>query len=155
MTRFSLKIVYGIMATIELARHENSQPIQAKIIAQRQGIPSRFIEQIMQGLKHNGIVRSARGAQGGYTLALPASHISLAHVVKSMNGSQPDEALPSESIHHDGGTSDPRHLSTVLLSEIWKKVEEAELAVLNKISVQSLLEQYEKLETQGSLMYHI
>lgn len=155
MTRFSLKIVYGIMATIELARHENSQPIQAKIIAQRQGIPSRFIEQIMQGLKHNGIVRSARGAQGGYTLALPASHISLAQVVKSMNGSQPDEALPSESIHNDGGTSDPRHLSTVLLSEIWKKVEEAELAVLNKISVQSLLEQYEKLETQGSLMYHI
>lgn len=154
MNRFSLKVAYGIMATVELARHENSQPLQAKIIAQRQGIPSRFIEQIMQGLKHHGIVRSARGAQGGYTLALPPSQISLANLVKSMNGPQTEDTSPSEA-KSNGDPLDRRHISTIMLSEIWKKVEEAEQAVLNNISVQTLLEQYEKLESQGSLMYHI
>lgn len=147
-----MKVTYGIMATVELARHQDSHPIQAKVIAQRQGIPSRFIEQIMQRLKQEGIVHSSRGAQGGYTLTKPASQISLAKLVNSMNGSQTPIA---SGLTETNGSADKKVLSTALLSEIWGKVEEAEQEVLNNISVQSLLDQYEKLETQRALMYHI
>ena len=87
MNKFPIKVTYGIMATIELARQDGSVPLQAKVIAKRQGIPSRFIEQILQHLKQAGIVRSLRGAQGGYTLAQHPSQISLADLVNSMNGS--------------------------------------------------------------------
>ncbi|MCA9468040.1 MAG: Rrf2 family transcriptional regulator, partial [Nitrospira sp.] len=45
MNRFPIKVTYGIMATVELARHKDTQPLQAKVIAQRQKIPTRFIEQ--------------------------------------------------------------------------------------------------------------
>ncbi|MGD9852399.1 MAG: Rrf2 family transcriptional regulator [Nitrospirales bacterium] len=152
MNRFPIKVTYGIMATVELARHQDSQPVQAKVIAQRQGIPSRFIEQIMQRLKQEGIVHSSRGSQGGYTLTKPASQISLATLVNSMNGSQTTIA---SGISGNNGSADKKHLSTALLSGIWEKVEEAEQGVLTNISIQSLLEQYEKLETQRALMYHI
>ena len=139
------------MATIELARHDRSIPLQAKAIAKQQGIPSRFIEQILQALKQAGIVRSLRGAQGGYTLAQDPSQISLADLVNSMNG---NEAIPSTT-NSSTGHIENRGASSTILSTIWAQVQEAEQAVLRVISLQSLVEQQEKLESQRSLMYHI
>ena len=139
------------MATIELARHDRSIPLQAKAIAKQQGIPSRFIEQILQGLKQAGIVRSLRGAQGGYTLAQDPSQISLAELVNSMNG---NEAIPSTATSSTGPIEN-RGASSTILSTIWAQVQEAEQAVLRVISLQSLVEQHQKLESQRSMMYHI
>ena len=151
MNRFPIKVTYGIMAAIELARHDRSIPLQAKAIAKQQGIPSRFIEQILQGLKQAGIVRSLRGAQGGYTLAQDPSQISLADLVNSMNG---NEAIPSTT-NSSAGHLENRRSSNAILSTIWAQVQEAEQAVLRVISLQSLVEQHQKLESQRSLMYHI
>ena len=139
------------MATIELARHGRSTPLQAKTIAKQQGIPARFIEQILQGLKQAGIVRSLRGAQGGYTLAQDPQQISLAELVNSMNGA----GRPSPMANGSTEQSENPQASNTLLSNIWAQVQEAEQAVLRVISLQTLVEQYQKLESQRSLMYHI
>lgn len=152
MNKFPIKVTYGIMATIELARHDRSVPLQAKIIAKRQGIPSRFIEQILQRLKQAGIVQSLRGAQGGYTLAQHPSQISLADLVNSMNGSLSE---PLSQNWPANGHTESRQIHNALLSSIWRQVQEAEQAVLQVISIQKLAEQYQKLETQGGVMYHI
>ncbi|MDH5562835.1 MAG: Rrf2 family transcriptional regulator [Nitrospirota bacterium] len=151
MNRFPIKVTYGIMATIELARHGRSTPLQAKTIAKQQGIPARFIEQILQGLKQAGIVRSLRGAQGGYTLAQDPQQISLAELVNSMNGA----GRPSSMANGSTEQSENPQASNTLLSNIWAQVQEAEQAVLRVISLQTLVEQYQKLESQRSLMYHI
>ncbi len=152
MNRFPIKVTYGIMATLELARQDRSIPLQAKIIAKKQQIPSRFIEQILQRLKHAGLVRSLRGAYGGYTLALAPDQISMAQLVKAMNGADPP-------LKESNGVSERKingdQVSHALLSTIWQQVEEAEQNVLRDISVQSLLDHYEKLETERGLMYHI
>jgi Rrf2 family protein len=140
------------MATIELARQDGSVPLQAKVIAKRQGIPSRFIEQILQYLKQAGIVRSLRGAQGGYTLAQHPSQISLADLVNSMNGSVSEPALKNWPAN---GQPENRQVPNALLSSIWQQVQEAEQAVLRVISIEKLVEQYQKLETQRGVMYHI
>ena len=139
------------MATIELARHDRSTPLQAKAIAARQGIPSRFIEQILQGLKQAGLVRSLRGAQGGYTLAQDPNQITLAELVNSMNGKDASSSTANGSPGH----TENRGASNTILSNIWAQVQEAEQAVLRVISLQSLVEQHQKLESQRSLMYHI
>ncbi|HBP88194.1 MAG: Rrf2 family transcriptional regulator [Nitrospira sp.] len=152
MNKFPLKVTYGIMATIELAKQDRSIPLQAKVIAKRQGIPSRFIEQILQHLKQAGIVRSLRGAQGGYTLAQHPSQISLADLVNSMNG------WATEPLNQNGsanGFPESREIPNALLSSIWQQVQEAEQAVLRAISIQKLVEQYQTLETQHCVMYHI
>jgi len=139
------------MASIELARHDRSIPLQAKAIAKQQGIPARFIEQILQGLKQAGIVRSLRGAQGGYTLAQDPGQISLAELVNSMNGNQAITSMANSST----GPIENQGASSPILATIWAQVQEAEQAVLRVISLQSLVEQQEKLESQRSLMYHI
>lgn len=152
MNKFPIKVTYGILATIELARQDRSIPLQAKIIAQRQGIPSRFIEQILQHLKQAGIIRSLRGAQGGYTLAQHPNQISLADLVNSMNGWATEPLVQHGRIN---GHSESRKAHNVLLSNIWQQVQEAEQAVLRGISLQKLVEQYQTLETQRCVMYHI
>jgi len=151
MNRFPIKVTYGIMATIELARHDRTIPLQAKAIAKQQGIPARFIEQILQGLKQAGIVRSLRGAQGGYTLAHDPQQISLAELVNSMNGT----GMPSSTANGSTEQSENPQASNTILSNIWAQVQEAEQAVLRVISLQTLVDQYQRLESQRSLMYHI
>ena len=152
MHKFPVKVTYGIMATIELARQDASTPLQAKVIAKRQGIPARFIEQILQRLKQAGIVRSLRGAQGGYTLAQHPSQISLADLVNSMNGAASEPSIKNWA---DDGHPENRQVPKALLSSIWQQVQEAEQAVLRVISLQKLAEQYQKLETEAGVMYHI
>jgi DNA-binding IscR family transcriptional regulator len=96
-------------------------------------------------------VHSLRGAQGGYTLAQDPSQISLAELVNSMNG---NEAIPPLA-NGSTGQTEYRGASSTILSTIWAQVQEAEQAILRVISLQSLVEQYQKLESQRSLMYHI
>ena len=151
MNRFPAKVNYGIMASIELASHDRATPLQAKAIAARQGIPSRFIEQILQSLKQAGIVRSLRGAQGGYTLAQDPNLITLAELVNSMNGVE----TSSWTSNGSAWQTEAQDASNAILSSIWAQVHEAEQAVLRVISLQSLLEQYRQLESQRSVMYHI
>lgn len=139
------------MATIELACHDRSVPLQAKTIASRQGIPYRFIEHILQILKQAGIVRSLRGAQGGYTLAQDPDQISLAELVNSMNGAE----ATSSTVNGSAGSPETRQVTNTILSTIWAQVQEAEQSVLRVISLQSLVEQHQKLESQRSVMYHI
>ena len=139
------------MTTIELACHDRSVPLQAKTIALRQGIPYRFIEQILQVLKQAGIVRSLRGAQGGYTLAQDPGQISLAELVNSMNGPE----STSSTVNGSTGSPQDRQVTNTILESIWAEVQEAEQSVLRVISLQSLVEQHQKLESNRSLMYHI
>ncbi len=153
MTKFPLKITYGIVALLELALNRESTPLQAKLIAQRQEIPARFIEQILQALKQSGIVRSLRGAQGGYSLSQNPADISLADIVQAMNGpSVSPVASPNGS---SNGHGNPRKIQETLLSDIWQKIQSAELAILSSVSLQTLVDQYQRLEHQRSLMYHI
>ncbi len=151
MNRLPIKVSYAIMATIELALHDRATPLQAKTIATRQGIPARFIEQILQGLKQAGVVRSIRGAQGGYTLVQDPNEITLAELVNSMNGND----AASLATNGSKGQTERRGASNTIISSIWDQVQEAEQAVLRVISLQSLVEQHQKLESQRSLMYHI
>src|SRR3989442_9669643 len=83
---FSAKGEYGIMAVLDLALANGSAPVQAKTIADRQGIPLRFLEHILSALKHAGLVESARGAHGGYRLVKPASEIRIGDVIHSVGG---------------------------------------------------------------------
>ena len=152
MKKFPLKVSYGILATLELGMHFGSTPTQARVIAQRQNIPVRFIEQVLHALKHAGVVESLRGAQGGYSLAKDPSRLSLAEVVQAMEGSG---ASPSfKNVEGSGGSFQPRH-QEALLSSIWEQVHKVEQEFLESITIKSLAEQFGQLEQDRALMYHI
>jgi Rrf2 family protein len=84
--RISAKTDYALRAALELARANHAGPIKAEQIAAAQEIPLRFLENILGELRHGGVVESRRGADGGYMLARPAADVSLADVVRAVDG---------------------------------------------------------------------
>src|SRR5256886_8541607 len=83
--RVSAKADYALRAVIELASSADG-PIKGERIAQAQEIPLKFLENILGDLRHAGIVRSQRGVEGGYWLARPAEEITVADVVRAVEG---------------------------------------------------------------------
>lgn len=84
--KLSNKWRYAVRALFDIAYFNEGRATQAKDIAERQGIPPRFLEQIFQDLKRAGIVASKRGPQGGYALAGDANEIRLGDVVRALEG---------------------------------------------------------------------
>jgi Rrf2 family protein len=83
--RVSAKADYALRAAIELAAAGDG-PVKGERIAQAQEIPLKFLENILVELRHAGIVRSQRGVEGGYWLARPAEDVSLAEVIRAVEG---------------------------------------------------------------------
>jgi Rrf2 family protein len=84
--RISAKVDYAVRAAVQLAAAEGDRPTKGDTIAQAQGIPVKFLENILSDLRHAGLVRSQRGADGGYWLNRPASQISLADIIRAVEG---------------------------------------------------------------------
>lgn len=84
--RLSNKGRYAVRALFDIAYFNEGQATQAKDIAERQGIPPRFLEQIFQDLKRAGIVVSKRGPQGGYSLAGEPDTVRLGDVIRALEG---------------------------------------------------------------------
>jgi Rrf2 family protein len=84
--KLSNKGRYAVRALFDIAFYNEGRPTQVKDIAERQGIPPRFLEQIFQDLKRSGIVGSKRGPQGGYSLARRSEDIRLGDVVRALEG---------------------------------------------------------------------
>jgi Rrf2 family protein len=83
--RVSAKVDYALRATAELAAASDG-PVKGEQIASAQGIPLKFLENILLELRHHGLVHSQRGTEGGYWLARPAEKITLAEVIRAVEG---------------------------------------------------------------------
>lgn len=84
--RISAKTDYAVRAAVELAAVTDENPLKSERIAVAQGIPLRFLENILVQLRQGGIVISRRGAEGGYRLAEPADRITVADVIRAIDG---------------------------------------------------------------------
>ena len=86
--RISAKVDYAVRAAVELAAAggDPEHPVKGDVIAEAQGIPLKFLENILGELKHVGIVNSRRGAHGGYWLNRPADEVTLADIVRAVEG---------------------------------------------------------------------
>jgi len=83
----STRARYGARAMVELAIYGTEVPVQAKEISRRQDIPVSYLSQLLHALRRAGLVRSIRGARGGYVLARPPSAISLLEILRVLEGS--------------------------------------------------------------------
>jgi Rrf2 family protein len=84
--KVSAKADYAVRAATELAATTSDRPMKAERISDAQGIPIKFLEAILLELKHANVVKSTRGADGGYALARPATEISIADVIRAVDG---------------------------------------------------------------------
>ncbi len=84
--RVSMRAWYGLMAMVEIALREQQGRVQVKEIAESQGIPEEYLEQLMIPLRRAGLVKSKRGVHGGYVLARPAREITVRQIVEALDG---------------------------------------------------------------------
>ena len=84
--RVSAKADYALRACIQLAAAEGEGHVKGERVAQAQEVPLKFLENILGDLRHAGLVRSQRGAEGGYWLARPADEITLAEIIRAVEG---------------------------------------------------------------------
>jgi Rrf2 family protein len=84
--RISAKADYAVRAVVELAAAPDEKPVKAERIATSQGIPLNFLENILGELRHAGVVRSHRGAEGGFRLAKPPEEVSVADIIRAVEG---------------------------------------------------------------------
>lgn len=129
--RVSAKADYAVRAAAELAAAEGG-PIKGERLAELQEIPLQFLEHILLDLKHAGIVRARRGAKGGYWLARPADAVTIADVVRAVEGPIADvQSSPPESIRYSG--------SAAHLREVWIAVRANLRAVLEHVTLADLV----------------
>src|SRR3954471_23253899 len=129
--RVSAKADYAIRATAELAAAEGSGQLRADRIAENQEIPIKFLESILLELKHAGIVRSQRGADGGYALARPGTEISLADVIRAVDG-------PLANVRGDRPENVSYKGAATALTDVWIAVRASLRSVLEQTSVADL-----------------
>jgi Rrf2 family protein len=125
--RVSAKADYAIRAMVELAA-AGEGPLKAERIAQAQEIPLKFLENIMTDLRQGGLVRSQRGADGGYWLAKDADQITLANVIRAVDGPLANvRGLRSEEVEYAG--------SAAPLREVWVAVRASLRSVLESVTL--------------------
>jgi Rrf2 family protein len=126
--RISAKTDYALRAAIELAALSSADPVKGEAIATAQGIPLRFLENILGDLRNAGIVESRRGVDGGYLLARPADQIALADVIRAVDGPLANVAGTRPNLLEYQG-------STEQLRDIWVGVRAALRGVLEDTTI--------------------
>ena len=140
---------YAARAMVELALNHGNGPTQLREIAQKQEISERYLERMMTALVTAGLVRSTRGQHGGFALTKNPSEILLSQIIQAVEGSLSlvdcvdDDQLCSRS-------------DICITRDIWVKVKEAMLNVLEAITLEQMVEmQKKKLNRPDLKMYHI
>ncbi len=126
--RVSAKADYAIRAAVELAA-AGEGPVKGDRIATAQGIPPNFLENILADLRNSGLVASRRGADGGYWLARPAAQISLADVIRAVDG--PLAAVRgqrSEQVEYAGSAESLRDVWVAVRASLRNVLERTTLA---------------------------
>ena len=135
---FSAKAEYACIAMLELAARQNEvKPARLADIADKHGIPPRFLVQILLDLKRAGLVASTRGAAGGYALARPPEEISMLDVLTVVDpteqNARPDDPLqPTEYVSN--------------IRSVWERIVQSQKDILRESTLASLLEQSHGLQ---------
>ena len=129
MLRLTRKLMFAIEAVVDIAYNSGASTVQSKDIAERQGIPRRYLEQVLQQLVRANVLRGVRGPRGGYRLARERRRILLGDIVRIVAGMEPDEQQDE-----DTGSD----LGRKVLQPLWQELEEGALARLDSVSIEDL-----------------
>jgi len=150
MFRLSTKGRYGVRAMFDLALHYDEGLVSLKNIAERQEISEHYLEQLIATLKKAGLVKSIRGAQGGYMLSQEPSKITIGDILRALEGS----LSPAECIDDSQKVDCPRS-DYCVTKKVWEKVKEVIESVVDSITLQDLVDDYKKMTADESYMFYI
>ena len=139
--RFSRKLTHAVEAVLDIAYNASDTPVQSKEIAERQGVPRRYLEQVLQQLVRADILRGVRGPRGGYRLARERRRIALGEVVRVI---AEIERAEDEAANEPGSDLGQR-----VLTPIWQELEAEALKRLDAITIEDLCSKARGVGVEG------
>jgi Rrf2 family protein len=130
--RISAKVDYAVRAAIVLAGAEKGKAMKGDALADAQGIPVKFLENILGEMKHHGIIASRRGAEGGYWLARAPKDVSLAEIIRAVEG-------PLATVRGESPEALDYEAAAAPLKEVWIAVRANLRGVLDTVTLADLV----------------
>ena len=144
--RISARGEYAIKAVLDLALHHDRGLVPIQEVAARQGIPQRYLEQVLLALRRAGVLASKRGSSGGYHLTKPPDEITVGAVLRAVEG----RGAPFEVTVHGRG-----HPEAHDLAELWEEIGEAVSKVVDRLTFGELASRARERHSAARPMYHI
>ncbi len=149
--KLSTKGRYGVKAMFDLAQHYGEGPISLKSVAERQDISEHYLEQLVSGLRKTGLVKSVRGAQGGYVLGREPDKIRVGDIVRVLEG----PIAPVDCVSEEEPDCCEK-AEFCITRTIWEKVRDSIAEVLDSITLEDMVQDAAKRESERNLyMYYI
>jgi Rrf2 family protein len=146
--RLSTKGRYGARAMLDLALNFGKNPVLLRDIARRQEVSEKYLEHSISALRKAGLVRSVRGARGGYILAKSPSEIRLSKIMEVLEGSMaPVDCVDDPQVCH--------RANLCVTRDIWIKMKEAIDNILKSTTLQDMVEQQKEKESSKAIVYDI
>lgn len=142
--KLSVRGEYALRALLVLSLNYGDQVVRIQTISEQQRIPKKFLEQILNDLKSLGAVQSKRGANGGYRLASPPSEITLASIVRHIEGALAPVSCVSERFYERCTCPDE---SRCAIRDVMKEARDSVVKIMEKVTLADLCERARKLES--------
>jgi Rrf2 family protein len=141
MLRLSKKLLFAIEAVLDIAYNAGSLPVQSSEITRRQGIPRRYLEQVLQQLVRAGILAGVRGPRGGYRLARERRRITVGEIVRVVRSLEGGE----DAIMEEGGAE----LGKKVVRPLWIELQDEVMQRLDNITIEDLCLRAHKVGVPG------
>lgn len=126
-------MLFAIEAVVDIAYHAGGQPVQSSEITRRQGIPKRYLEQVLQRLVRSDILTGVRGPRGGYNLARERRRVSVGEIVRIVRA--------MEQAGDPLGSNDGSDLAEQVIRPLWSDMQEEMMKRLDEVTVDNLCNQ--------------
>ena len=130
MLRLSKKILFAIEAVVDIAYHAGPAPVRSNEISKRQGIPRRYLEQVLQQLVHHGILAGQRGPRGGYRLARERRRITVGEIIRIVH--------QLESAEDPAGEEEGSDIAVKVVRPIWLEMQQEMMSRFDGLTVEEL-----------------
>jgi Rrf2 family cysteine metabolism transcriptional repressor len=148
--KLSTKGRYGLKAMLDLAVHSYEGHISLRSIAERQNVSDNYLEQIFAVLKKAGIVKSIRGSQGGYILSITPDKITVGMILRALEGSLAPVDCVLENDPFECSNSED-----CITRLVWKKIRDCINNVVDTVTLQDLIDEYNKRNDMSDYIYYI
>lgn len=130
MLRLTKKLLFAIEAVLDIAYNAGTLPVQSSEITRRQGIPRRYLEQVLQQLVRDGVLQGVRGPRGGYRLARERRRITVGDIVRVVRSLETGE----DPIEGAGGAE----LGRSVVRPLWLELQEELMQRLDGVTIEDL-----------------
>lgn len=146
--KVSTKGRYGLRALVDLAYNAKEEAVSLVSVAQRQNISLDYLEQVFSSLRKAGILKSMKGSQGGYMLALAPEELTVSSILEVLEGR-------FCIADHGAAEGDTDSIQTAIQELVWSQIDKKVNYFLSSVTLADLVEKYEELNADQGGMYYI